>query len=149
MEDEILKRARQFSEILPHSRALGMEVEEVDEGHAVMTMPWSEALVGDPVSGVIFGGAVSALMDTCSGLAVVVHPHGGLGTATLDLRIDYMRPATPGQRLRAVADCHHVTRTVAFVRTTAWDEDAGRPVATATGAFTVQRGAEKDKGAGA
>ena len=132
--------ARQFISAIPHSRRLGMRVEELGDGRAVISMPYDKALIGDPVTNVIHGGAVSALMDTAGGAAVVVHPLAGLGTATLDLRIDYMRPATPGQTITATAECYHVTRTVAFVRATACDADTTRPVATATGAFTVVNG---------
>jgi uncharacterized protein (TIGR00369 family) len=138
---DITNIARQFIEALPHAKALGMRLESISEGVAVISMPYDARLVGDPATGVIHGGAVSALMDTASGAAVMCHPAGGISTATLDLRIDYMRPATPGQTVRTRAECHHVTRTVAFVRAVATDDDEGRPVAMATGAFTVERSA--------
>ncbi|MEM6408779.1 MAG: PaaI family thioesterase [Pseudomonadota bacterium] len=131
--------ARQFIEAIPFSKALSMTLDEIGEGRAVISMPYVEALIGDPRSGVIHGGAVSALMDTCGGAAVMSHPEAPIATATIDLRIDYMRAATPGQTIRAEASCYHVTRAVAFVRATAWDSDPENPVAAATGAFTFQR----------
>ncbi len=139
MDETKRKAAQRFIEAIPHSRALGMVLDLIGDGVAVISMPWDARLVGDPQTGVIHGGAVSALMDTCAGAAVMSHPTDAAGTATLDLRIDYMRPATPGQRIAARAECYHVTRSVAFVRATAHDEDAARPVATATGTFTLER----------
>ncbi|MCC5991876.1 MAG: PaaI family thioesterase [Rhodobacteraceae bacterium] len=127
-----------FINALPFARALAMRVEALGNGRAEISMPWDPRFVGDPATGVIHGGAVSALMDTCGGAAVLSYP-GASTTATIDLRIDYMRAATPGQRITARAECYHVTRNVAFVRATAHDEDAANPVATASGAFTFDR----------
>ena len=130
--------ARSFIRLIPQARALNMDILEIGEGIAVIRMPYDPELIGDPDTGVIHGGAVSTLMDTCGGAATMSHPSNPGGTATISLRIDYLRAATPGQAIVARAECHHVTRSVAFVRATAHDDDPDNPVATATGAFTVE-----------
>ncbi|MCC5986741.1 MAG: PaaI family thioesterase [Pararhodobacter sp.] len=141
MTDKTL--AQQFIEAIPHARALGMQLDEIGDGRAVISMPWDKRFIGDPATGVISGGVVSALMDTCCGAAVLTFP-GSRGTATLNLRTDYMRAARPGQRIIARAECYHATRSVAFVRATAHDEESDRedglPVATVTAAFTMEGG---------
>ena len=131
--------ARQFIEAIPHAKALGLKLSDIAGGRAVITMPYDEKLIGDPATGVIHGGAVSAMMDTCCGAAVMSHPSAPGGTATIDLRIDYMRAATPGQAIVTTATCYHITRNVAFVRAVAMDDDTQNPVATATGSFTVEK----------
>ncbi len=141
MDENRRKVAERFLEALPHARALAMRLDRLGQGEVDLSMPYDERLIGDPETRVIHGGAVFALMDTSCGAAVMSHPAAPLTTATLDLRIDYMRPATPGQRISAKAECYHVTRSVAFVRATAHDEDEGRIVALATGAFSIERGA--------
>ncbi|MEM7489066.1 MAG: PaaI family thioesterase [Pseudomonadota bacterium] len=134
-DDVRTRAAHQFIAALPHCVALDMAVEQVAPGRAVISMPWAEALVGDPRTGVVHGGAVSALMDTAGGAAVLSHPEAGRTTATMDLRIDYMRAAAPRQTITATAICHTVTRSVAFVRAEA--ADAEGVVAQATGTFTL------------
>lgn len=134
--EEAIRITRQFMDALPHAKATGIDVRDVGEGRAEFVLPYSADLVGDPETGVLHGGAVSTLLDSTCGAAVICHPESGGGTATLDLRIDYMRSATPGQELIAKAECYHVTRTVAFVRAVALDDDVSTPVASATGAFT-------------
>ena len=116
---------------------MGMEIDELKAGSAVVSLPYDERFIGDPETGILHGGAVSVLLDACAGAAVMSHPLVPDVAATLDLRIEYMRAASPGERIRATAECYNVTRTIAFVRATANDESEPRPVAAASGIFTI------------
>lgn len=124
----------------PQSQALGFTFVSVSPGRGSMAAPWREDLVGDPETEVIAGGVVTSLLDHTCGLAIssaAMSSSGMFGTATLDLRIDYMRPARPRTGITAEAHCYKLTRTIGFVRAEAWDEDRSDPIATAQAAFAL------------
>ena len=138
MESRNTANAKKFMEALPHCNAMNMQLESIGDGTAEISLPYDERLIGDPETGVLHGGAVSAVLDTCCGAAVMSHPDTNGVTATIDLRIEYMRSAKPGATLWTRAECFHLTRSVAFVRAESSDGQEGLPpVATATGTFMV------------
>ena len=134
--------AERMAHGVPHAVALGFEHVSAEGGVAIMKMPWREELVGDPATGVIAGGAVTSLLDHVSGAAIssAMHPPGAMGRgmmATLDLRIDYMRPAEPRRDIIARAHCYKVTRSIAFVRAVAYEDDPEDPIAAVQAAFAL------------
>lgn len=121
----------------PHAVALGIKTISIDKSGALMKIAYDEKLVGDPASGVIAGGAVTALLDHCCGASVHTAMDEFKMIATLDLRIDYMRPAEPGKDIIAHAQCYKVTRSVCFVRAFAYEETPDDPIAAAQAAFMI------------
>lgn len=122
---------------VPHNALLGLEVVSAAPGTAVLRLPYREELIGNPETRVLHGGAVTALLDATCGMAVFLRLERFVRIATLDLRIDYLRPALPDAELRARADCYHLTSSVAFVRAAAFQEPGDRQVASAVGTFMI------------
>lgn len=125
---------------VPQAAALGLEFVSMADGVGILRVPWREDLVGDPDTQVIAGGVVTSLLDHVCGLAVQAGRPSPTPTATLDLRIDYLRAAKPRTGITAQAQCYKYTRSIAFVRASAYDEDPSDPVATVQAAFMLVGG---------
>jgi uncharacterized protein (TIGR00369 family) len=121
----------------PHARHLGMKVVETGPGFAVIMLPYRAELIGDPVRKVVFGGAITTLLDHASGLAVACALDVLRSIATVDLRVDYLRAAEPGFDLYARVDCYKVTRNVAFIRGIAYERAPDDPFASCLGTFML------------
>src|SRR6478752_4259288 len=139
--------ANTMNEGSPQARALGFQTLEIGGAVAILKAPYRPEIVGDPETGVIAGGVVTTLLDHASGQAVHAALTEWTSIATLDLRIDYMRPAEPGRDVLARAHCYKVTRSVAFVRAVAYEDDPDDPVAAAQAAFMLDSSAGKKPGA--
>ena len=124
---------------IPHAAAIGMTLVSRREGICVVRVPYAEHLVGDPDTGVVHGGVITALLDNASGMAVRNDgtPNEERSMATLDLRIDYMRPAQPREDLYAEAECYRMTSNVAFVRAIAYQGDRSDPIASSVATFML------------
>lgn len=128
---------RQFEQAVPHNRALGLVILSLERARAKVRLPYSEHLVGNPETGVLHGGAISAAMDAACGTAVFQALPRRMAIATLDLRIDYVKLGTPRRDVVIHTHCYKVTHNVAFVRGVAYHDDEDDPIATATGTFML------------
>lgn len=124
-----------FMRAIPHAQECGMTITRLDDRGAAARMPYRPEWLGDTERGVIHTGVVTTLVDTISGVAAVAAAGHFEAVATLDLRMDFLRPAQPDLPLNAFAECHRLTRSVAFVRGYSWQDDESQPVATHQAAF--------------
>ncbi|WP_294394460.1 PaaI family thioesterase [uncultured Sphingomonas sp.] len=120
-----------------HIVALGLSYVAHGPDWCELALDYDRRLVSDAGSGILASGPIVSLMDTASGFAVWVRRGGLLPQATLDLRLDYLRPARPGQRVVGRAECYRLTRRVAFVRGVAHDGDPADPVAHLAGTYML------------
>ena len=99
-----------------------------------LALPYDRELAADAVSGVLSSGPIISLMDMAAGCSVFIRA-GAKAQATLDLRVDYLRPSRIGQDVFGRGECYRVTRRIAFVRGMANDGDPTDPVAHIAGTF--------------
>lgn len=135
-KQEIIELMTQVIPNLEHCKVLGMEVVDADEGRLILSLPYSQQIIGNIETGVIHGGALTTLLDTACGFAAISALSEAGIAPTLDLRIDYMRPAEPGLMVLGEAETYRVTRNVIFARGLAYHEGKkDDPIAHCTATF--------------
>lgn len=122
-----------------HGRALGLGFRDSGDNWAELQLPWREELVGVPESGILASGAIVSLVDTASGTSVWITLDRFTPIVTVDLRLDYLRPAARGETIIARCECVKLTRHIAFVRGIAHGGDEQRPIALSAATFMLNR----------
>ena len=127
--------AAHFAQAIPHAAECGMRVDELNTANALTRLPYRDEWLGDVERGVIHTGVITTLVDGTCGLALLGHLGRFEPIATLDLRIDYLRPAFRGKDILCRAECHRITSSIAFVRAEVWQDDPGTIIALSQSAF--------------
>jgi len=120
-----------------HIVALGLRFVAHGEDWVELALDYDRRLIADLSSGILASGPIVSAFDSGFGGAVLVR-HGTLPEATLDLRIDYLRPARAGHSVAIRCECYRLTRRIAFVRGFAHDGDPEKPIAQAAGTMMLQ-----------
>ena len=134
-EDSVFDRATRFLSALRHCQVLGLKLHSASRDGLTVVLPYSPQIVGNPLTGIVHGGALTTLMDTACGMSTLcVLPQFEV-CPTLDLRIDYMHAAMPDKAIYGFAQCYRITPDVIFSRGFAYQDDPEQPIAHVVGTF--------------
>ncbi len=129
LHEENLMKANRFRELL------GIQIEDIKEGSAVLTLPFQEKLLQS--ANMIHGGVFSVLVDSVIGTAVRSVIDENMFAVTAEMNINYMRPATKGS-IRAVGKVIHCGRTLAVGTADVFNED-GKLLATGRATYMLKQ----------
>ena len=138
MDFDALKRLAE--EGLPFHKHLGIRVEELREGYARLRIPFRPELVGDSRRPALHGGVISTLADVCGGFAIWTCCRLDDRIATIDLGVDYLRPAA-AKDLFAEATVRLLGNRVGNAHVVLWSEGApDQHVAVGRAVYNIRRG---------
>jgi uncharacterized protein (TIGR00369 family) len=148
-EPEFIQRLCEiFEQHIAFNQVLGLQIDSLQADLATAHILMRPELIGHFTHQRLHGGVISATLDAMGGLAVMaaigarhmdetpaarLARFGKLGT--IDLRIDYLRPAT-GPRFTAAAQVLRLGSRVASTRMEFFD-DSGRLLSSGAGAYIV------------
>ena len=128
-----------FEKTVPFVSYLGMRFVSIDSGLVIMEVPFAPNLVGNPEGPALHGGVVASLLDTCGGAAVWSQIGRYDRVSTVDLRVDYLRPAR-AERVIGAGRVIRLGNRVGVTELRAYHPGAeDEPVAVGTGVYNIRR----------
>lgn len=136
-EQSPLRPLQKFCEVVTYCHTLGMYAYAVEGDSISLAMPPSPDIVGDGERQWLHAGAVTALIDSACGMAVMHKLRKSQPIATLDLRVDFLRPLPADRVCYCRSECHRLTRNVAFIRSQVFIEGETEPAAESMASFML------------
>lgn len=116
----------------PYARFLGVRLEAGEAG-PLAVLPFDPKLIGNPILPALHGGVVASFLELA---ALAKLDAAGRRARTIDITVDYLRPARP-VTFYAEARILKLGRRVANLAVEAWQEDRDSPVAALRGHFMI------------
>ncbi|MEQ1547848.1 MAG: PaaI family thioesterase [Chakrabartia sp.] len=124
-----------------HNALIGVEYHAHGDDWCELKLPYNAQLASDATTGIMASGPILTMMDMVTSMSIWLRAGKFQPQATLDLRVDYLRPATPGNTIIGHGECYALTRSIAFIRGFAHDGDPDRPLAHVAGTYMFTAGA--------
>jgi acyl-CoA thioesterase len=134
LSDTERARVREFFERVPFAQLLGLKLGHVERGAATLRLEMREELMQN--AGLLHGGVIASLIDTAAAFATLTLLSTEERATTVNLTVQYLRPATNGH-LSATATVSHAGRRLIALSATVSDSTENI-IATALTVFIRQ-----------
>lgn len=125
---------------IPMVKFIGVKVLEIDDGYIKLLFPYREEFIGDPRSKRLHGGYLATALDSAGGAAAMTYMtsrHDDV--ATIDMRIDYLRPGKAKEIIAIGEVISRRRRTIVSEMKIYHPDDEDKIIAIGRGVFSIKR----------
>jgi uncharacterized protein (TIGR00369 family) len=138
---DLLRQVRQtgdyrlLTEAIPYTRFLGIGVENTT-GEVLCRMRYAPMLIGNSAIPALHGGTLGALLESAAIFELLLRTQEERVPKIITITVDFLRSGKPQDTL-ARATITRLGRRVANLQVQAWQEDRGKPIASANALFLL------------
>jgi uncharacterized protein (TIGR00369 family) len=126
-----------FPSVFPHCADLGLQVTQRGDSKIQIQLAPRPEFKAHASMDILHTSVITSAADTTAGLAAMASLPKVAPLATLDLHVDYLKPASSRNTVVIDAECFKRTQNVAFVRGVVWQQNTDNVVANITASFML------------